>query len=65
MPLFFSFRYATSLHDKFHPFISAAGPPWAIIGGVVGGVVVLVIVIAVLTWCVHKKRKCRKDTKSK
>ena len=43
----------------------STGPPWAIIGGVTGGVAVLAIVIGVLTWWVHKQRRCRKDTKSK
>ena len=42
-----------------------AGTTWAIIGGVTGGVVVLVIGVGVLTWWLHKKRKCIKDSKSK
>ncbi|XP_067052060.1 uncharacterized protein [Acropora muricata] len=41
----------------------AADPPWVIIGAVAGGVVLLAILVGVLTWWVHKQRKCRKDTK--
>ncbi|XP_067030249.1 uncharacterized protein [Acropora muricata] len=40
-----------------------ARPPWIIIIAVAGGVVLLAILVCVLTWWVHKQRKCRKDTK--
>ncbi|XP_015747811.1 PREDICTED: uncharacterized protein LOC107327578 [Acropora digitifera] len=36
---------------------------WIIIIVVVGGVVLLAVFVGVLTWWVHKQRKCRKDTK--
>lgn len=33
---------------------------WTIIGASVGGAIVLIIVVAVVAWCVHHKRKCRR-----
>ena len=33
---------------------------WIIIGASVGGAVLLAIVVAVVAWCVHHKRKCRR-----
>lgn len=33
---------------------------WIIIGASVGGAIVLIIVVAVVAWCVHHKRKCRR-----
>ncbi|XP_074634709.1 uncharacterized protein LOC141893220 isoform X2 [Acropora palmata] len=41
----------------------SAGPPWVIIVAVTGGVVVLLIAVGVLTWRLHKRRKCIKDTR--
>ncbi|XP_067030280.1 uncharacterized protein [Acropora muricata] len=40
----------------------SAGTLWAIMGGLTGGVV-LAIGVCVLTWCLHKRRECRTDTK--
>ncbi|XP_068733675.1 uncharacterized protein [Montipora capricornis] len=41
------------------------GPPWVIIGAVAGGVVLVALVVGFVTWWVHKKRKCIKDTKTR
>ena len=44
---------------------SVDAPPWGIIGGAVGAVAVVIIIIILVACWVHKKRKCRKDTKGK